>query len=307
MASKQSGTKRLTDKQIRAIVAAIVAIACFIAYTISQRAEKEEIAAVEGIFTLHVIDVGNADSLLLEQGETKVLIDAGERGDSKTVLRYLADRGIRTLDLVIATHPHTDHMGGMADVLKNIEVKRFIQSYMPESATPTSDAYFDMLEMLDKKNIPVEEAKPGTKIQIGEAVMEILAPLSPDEEPNNMSVVTRVTFGKRRFLLMGDAEKTVEEQLLRSGAALKADVIKLGHHGSRSSSSEAFIRKVDPTFAIMTCGAGNRYGHPHRETVALMEKLKIPAFRCDVEGCMQFTTDGDYLRVVTQNGTEEAA
>lgn len=254
----------------------------------------------DGELQVYFIDVGNADSILIRQGEVNVLIDAGERGDGDDVLAYLNNQGVKKLDLVIATHPHADHIGGMADVIDGIPVDKFVMSFMPEDETPTTATYLDMLEALDNHNVPVEEAKPGTVYSLGTAQLTVLAPLSESDEANNISVVTRLTFGKRSFLFMGDAETKVDKELLASGRPLTADVIKLGHHGSNTSSSQALLTKVDPDFAVIPCGKGNSYNHPHSEVLSRLEKMGVTIYRADMHGHIAFATDGENLTISTQ-------
>ena len=163
----------------------------------------------EGELQVYFIDVGNADSILIRQGEVNALIDAGERGDGDDILSYLSAQGVKKLDLVIATHPHADHIGGMAEVINAISIDKFVMSFMPEDETPTTATYLNMLTALDEKSIPVEEAKPGARYPLGTAQLTVLAPLFESNEANNVSVVTRLTFGERSFLFMGDAETAV--------------------------------------------------------------------------------------------------
>lgn len=254
----------------------------------------------EGELQVYFIDVGNADSILIRQGEVNALIDAGERGDGDDVLAYLNQQGVKKLDLVIATHPHADHIGGMADVINGIPIEKFVMSFMPEDETPTTATYLNMLEALDNKSVPVEEAKPGTVYTLGTAQLTVLAPLSESDEANNISVVTRLTFGERSFLFMGDAETDVEGELLTSGRPLSADVIKVGHHGSNTSSSQAFLSKVDPDYAIVPCGKGNSYGHPHSEVLARLDKMGVTVYRADVHGHIAIATDGKDFTISTQ-------
>ncbi len=254
----------------------------------------------EGELQVYFIDVGNADSILIRQGEVNALIDAGERGDGDDVLAYLNAQGVKKLDLVIATHPHADHIGGMADVINGIAIDKFVMSFMPKDETPTTATYLNMLTALDEKNIPVEEAKPGAVYMLGTAQLTVLAPLSESDEANNISVVTRLTFGERSFLFMGDAETDVEKELLTSGKPLSADVIKIGHHGSDTSSSQAFLTKVDPDHAVIPCGKGNAYGHPSADVLSRLEKMGITIYRADVHGHIAFATDGKNLTISTQ-------
>lgn len=257
---------------------------------------------VEGVMEVHYIDVGNADSILIRQGDQAMLIDAGERGDIDDILDYFGAHGVSKLDLVISTHPHADHLGAMAKILKKIPVERFVMAYMPAEATPTSAVYEDMLEVLDEKNIPVDEAKPGTVYALGDAEVQILAPISETDDANDMSVVTRVVFGNHAFLFTGDAGKSVEKDLMKSGYDLRADVLKVSHHGSNTGNTLSFIKKVAPQYAVITCGADNLYGHPHDEVVARLSKQKASVYRSDISGDIVFYSDGEKLTIETEKG-----
>lgn len=257
---------------------------------------------VEGEMEVHFIDVGNADSILVRQGDKNLLIDAGERGDVDDILTYFEQHGIYHLDMVIATHPHADHIGAMDQVIKNLPISKFVMSFMPEEATPTTATYEKMLTALDQKNVVVEEAKPGAVYELGEARVQILAPLKETEETNDMSVVTRVTFGQHAFLFTGDAGTAVEKQLLNSDFDLKADVLKVSHHGSTTGNSDKFLKKVAPIYAVIPCGSDNDYGHPHQEIIDRLNKRKIPFYRADVYGDIVITSDGNALTIKTEKG-----
>ncbi len=304
-----------TRKKITAAVAAAVVLFCLV-IELGQHIPGLGIPSWDELFTnadlsstsvtpdgelqVYFIDVGNADSILIRQGEANALIDAGERGDGDDVLAYLNTQGVKKLDLVIATHPHADHIGGMTDVINGIEIDKFVMSFMPEDETPTTATYLNMLTALDEKNVTVEEAKSGTVYALGTAQLTVLAPLSESSEANNISVVTRLTFGERSFLFMGDAETAVENELLLSGAPLSADVIKIGHHGSDTSSSQAFLSKVDADHAIIPCGKGNSYGHPNADVLSRLEKMDVAIYRADVHGHIAIATDGKSLDISTQ-------
>lgn len=263
---------------------------------------KESVIAPEGELQVHFIDVENADCILIRQGEHNMLIDAGDVGDERKILDYLSRHEIEKFDLVIATHPHADHIGEMATIIEKYDVDRFVMSFMPEGKEPTTKVYQSMLEALVDKDVPVEEAIPGKKYTLGTAQLEILAPIEEDSDPNAMSVVTRLTFGNRAFLFMGDAEAQVERQILTNGYNVKADVLKAGHHGSKTSTSDPFLRAVNPAYAVITCGVGNNYGHPHDETIKRLNNANIPYYRADICGDIVFVTDGTDLSVHTQKG-----
>jgi beta-lactamase superfamily II metal-dependent hydrolase len=257
--------------------------------------------AVEGELEVHFIDVGNADCTLVRQGDHTLLVDAGERGDGDDILEYLREQGVTKLDLVVATHAHADHIGSMADVLQALPVGRFLLAYMPEEETPTTATYLNMLEALDNKQIPTDEAKPNAVYEIGDARLQVLAPLQESKDTNDMSVVTRLTFGNHVFLFTGDAGTDVEKDMLQAGHTLQADVLKVGHHGSDTSSSEAFLKRVAPNYAMIPCGEGNSYGHPHKEILQRLNALGATIYRSDLHGDVVFTTDGSNLSVHTED------
>ena len=258
--------------------------------------------APEGELTVHFIDLGNADCILVRQGEHNMLIDAGDLGDEQEILKYLHTYGVEKFDIVIATHPHADHIGEMAAVLENFPVQRFVMAFMPEGKEPTSRAYLNMLEVLDEKNIPIDEAVPGDTYTLGTAQLQILAPISENSDPNAMSVVTRLTFGERSFVFTGDAEAPQEREILTKGYNVKADVLKAGHHGSKTSTSDPFLRAVAPQYVVITCGVGNSYDHPHNETIDRLEDANVPYYRTDEFGSIVFVTDGTSLTVQTEKG-----
>lgn len=247
-----------------------------------------------------VLDVGNADCILLENKGEYMLIDAGENSDGKAVVQALNYRGITKLKYVIATHADSDHIGGMDDVVNAFPIETFMMSFMPEEYTPTTVTYEKLLTALVERDVEVTEPKHGDTFTFGDATIEILSGLSDHDTTNEQSIVCAIRFGNNRFLMMGDAGKEVEEELLAAGVNLRADVLKVGHHGSRHSSTEAFIEAVSPDYAVITCGLNNSYGHPHRETVEVLEEIRANVYRCDLHGEIVLVSDGKTVTVTTE-------
>ncbi len=262
----------------------------------------ENVSVPDGELLVTVLDVGNADAILLQSGDDAMLIDAGETGDGDTVLSLLNEKGIDTLDYVIATHADSDHIGGMQAVLEGVKVENYIMSFMPEGYTPTSRTYMRVLETLDARDIPLKEAVVGDTFALGEAAVHILGPVGDFEEKNNQSVICKVVFGNNRFLFMGDAEREAETALLNSGADMRADVLKVGHHGGKNSTSEAFLKCVQPTVSVLTCGMDNAYGHPHTEALRRLRNIGTEIYRSDVNGTICMRADGETVTVTTQKG-----
>lgn len=261
---------------------------------------REDMSLGDSEFRLTVMDVGNADCLLLQNGGHSALIDAGENEDGNSIVSFLNRVGIMYLDYVIATHPDADHIGGMDEVVNNIKIGTFMMAYMPEGFTPTTRVYEDLLTSLIENDVTPVEPLFGDSYPFGDAFIDILSGLSDHTETNEQSIVCRVRFGKTRFLLMGDAGKEVEEELLENGVDLRADVLKVGHHGSRSSSSEDFITAISPSIALIPCGLGNRYNHPYAETLNTLRKVSCEIYRCDFHGDIMVVSDGETITVTTE-------
>ncbi|MBQ3330068.1 MAG: MBL fold metallo-hydrolase [Ruminococcus sp.] len=243
--------------------------------------------------TVHFIDVGEGDCTLLESDDEFVLIDAGERDYGEEVLRYIEDQGADELKYMIATHPHSDHVGGLRTVIDGMDTENFI------TVSCDSDTYTweKLMRAVDRNSINMIEAEAGTTYSFGKASLTIMAPLSRDEENyNNLSVVTRVVCGDISFLIEADAERESEYEMVDAGETLSADVIRCGHHGSSDASSDKLLKAVNPAFGVASCGEGNEYGHPHRETVQKFETMGCPLLRTDEAGTIVAYTDGRNLR-----------
>jgi len=240
--------------------------------------------------TVHFIDVGQGDCELIEAQGHFLLIDAGERGNEDKVIKYLRSQGVEALDYVVATHPHSDHMGGLAyGVLEAFPVGTVIAPRFSPENTPTTltyEKFLDCVTELVAAGTKAEYARPGKTYPLGEASFTILGPLKEDgKNYNNDSVVLRVEYQNSAALFMGDAEKKVESALLKEwGEGLRADLLKAGHHGSKTSSNEDFLYIVEPSDVVISCGVGNSYGHPHREVLDRCRAYGIRVSRTDIEG-----------------------
>lgn len=249
--------------------------------------------------TVHFIDVGQGDSILLGSKDEFVLIDAGEKEYGETVTEYLNYQNVATLKYVIATHPHSDHCGGLTEVINSVKCENFITA---ETDQQTS-TWLDVLNAVDSNNVNYIDAKRSDTYSFGEAQFTILAPCSDIyDDYNNYSVVIKVTCGNASFLLTGDAEALSENEMIKSGEDLSADVLKIGHHGSNTSSSENFLKAVNPKYAVISCGKANDYGHPHEETLEKLEKLGITYLRTDLLHTIIATTDGSSVKFFTSDG-----
>lgn len=237
------------------------------------------------------MDVGQGDAAYIKVNGNDILIDAGPRSNSKELLEQLKAKNIDDFELVIATHPHEDHIGGMVDVFKEYEVKAF---YSPK-ITHTTKTYENLVKAVKDEGLKTKELKGGMVINLGEgAKFEVFTPQKSEyEELNDYSPIMKLSFGDTSYLFTGDAEKLAEEEALaKYKTSLDSDVIKFGHHGSSSSSSNAFIEAVSPKYGIISCAKDNKYGHPHRETLDIIKKYNIKTFRTDTDGEIILTSDG---------------
>ncbi len=249
--------------------------------------------------SVHFIDVGKADSIYIKCKDKNILIDAGEKNTYDLVNEYLRRQNVKVLDLVIATHPHTDHIGGMPKVIEEFQINKLLIPELKEEVIPTSITYEKLLLAIKNKNIAPERPIPGNSFNIGGLIFEVLAPNKQYDDVNNNSIVVKMTFKNTSFLFTGDAEKKSENDMMNNNFNLEADVLKVGHHGSKTSTSSAFLRKVDPKYAVI-CVGEDRYNLPKKITIDKLTKRNIKIFRTDCNGTVVFSTDGNKISVFTE-------
>lgn len=246
---------------------------------------------------VHFLNVGQGDCILIESYDKNLLIDSGPNTSSKKVIRYLHNHNIKKLDYVIATHPHEDHIGAMDDIISKFTVDNF---FAPKVASHNTD-FLNLVTEVSQKKKKINISKSGLEFNINENTK--LTFLSPQEDNydnlNNYSTVIKLQFKQISFLFTGDSEKLIEEELIKGQADLAAQVLKIGHHGSKTSSSKNFVSKVDPTYAVISCGLGNDYGHPDKATLNTLTELKIKSYRTDKQGDIIFASDGKNLSSFT--------
>lgn len=253
------------------------------------------IPSVEGNMEVHFLDVGQADSILIKAptGEN-MLIDAGNNGDSDLVYSYLKEQNVEKLNVVIGTHPHEDHIGSLDTVINNFSVEKV---YMPKASSNTK-TFKDVLTSIKNKGLKVTSPTPGDTFNLGEAKCTILAPNSSDyDDTNNYSIVLKVQYGNNSFLFTGDAEDVSENEMLSKGYDLKADVLKAGHHGSESSTTESFLDAVSPKHAVICVGKDNKYGHPDNVVLERLKSNNINVYRTDESGTIVVTSDGQNITI----------
>jgi competence protein ComEC len=248
-----------------------------------------------------VLDVGQGDSILiLTPGGKVALVDAGEPGDGKRILEAMKRHGADHIDLFVATHAHADHIGAADEVIKAAPVGEVLYSGVPN----TTKNYEDFLKAVDEKGVKLTRAAPGQAYELGGgARLLVLAPIEPffrkedlrsgGNEPNANSVVARFEYGQFSMLLTGDAEAQTEDRMIRNGAYLASDVLKVGHHGSKYATSEEFLKRGEFKHAIISAGGANRYGHPAQEVLDRLRAAQVRIYRTDFQGELVITTKGE--------------
>ena len=247
-------------------------------------------------FEVHFIDVGQADSALIEcDGET-MMIDGGNVADSNVVAAYLKKEDVTELNYVVCSHAHEDHVGGLSGALS---VTKADNIYAPKTETNTK-AYKNFKKKAEEQNVEIKHPNIGDEIQLGSSSVEFLGPVDENgKDLNSTSIVLKITYGNTSFLFTGDAESDEEEEILNSGADLKSTVLKVGHHGSRTSTSYPFLREVMPQYAVISVEKGNSYGHPNEETLSKLSDAGVEVYRTDESGDIVMTSDGNNISITT--------
>jgi len=267
-------------------------------YTFFSYVQKNFFQVSNHNLQFHFIDVGQGDSSLIitPKGKT-ILIDAGDEAHAKNVVSYVREQGIEKLDLVIATHPDADHIGGMDKVIKNFDIDVFA---MPDVSAKTNQ-YKQIQRELKAKKMKATRLYQGDEVQIDDDIdFEILSPVKGKkyDDTNEYSIVAKIVYKDTSFILMGDATMENEVDIINNVPDIDIDVLKLGHHGSSTSSSDYFITKTSPKIAIISCGKNNKYGHPHQEVMRVLKKHGVTPYRTDEMGDIVITSDGKEIKYI---------
>lgn len=289
-------TKKTRLKYVLVCISIIFVIVCV---TISYRSTIKTNLDLEDNMITHFIDVGQGDCTLIQVNNKNLLIDSGTSDSKQKLIRYLKKNNITKLDFIVATHPHEDHIGGMANVIKNFEVGEF---WAPK-AVATTQSFNDMIDALRAKNLKIKIATPNTSLNLGPSTTCII--LSPNkttyDNVNNYSSALRITYKNSTYLFTGDIETQAEDEIMANGYDLSAQVLKVAHYGSKTSSSKEFLDKVSPKIAIISCGIDNDYGHPNKETLDRLKKINCIVYRTDIDKTIVLVSDGAKIKKLTGN------
>lgn len=256
----------------------------------------EQPTNIDSDCSIHFIDVGQGDSaLIISDGQT-ILIDAGENDKGRVVASYLNRLKIKKIDLLIATHPHSDHIGGMDTIINEFEIGQILMPKLPNKLVPTTRTYTDVLTAIANKGLKITPAKVGMTFEFGRGKLKVLGPVEDFEELNDTSLVAQFVYDNDETILFtGDMEMNAEKVLLETKPNIKSDILKVAHHGSSSSTHRNFFEAVDPTYCVISVGDGNKYNHPNKSVLKLIKEYNKQLYRTDYDGSIVFhIVDGEF-------------
>ncbi|MBR5321627.1 MAG: MBL fold metallo-hydrolase [Clostridia bacterium] len=295
---------------------ALISIVAFVVYILdfsgiaSVSEIKNYLGVIDGVslvdsdFAIYYLDVGQSDCSIVVCDDEVLMIDCGTYNQLNVIRQSIHTLEIDEIDYMIVTHQHDDHMGSATDLINDLSVKNFIMPKLTQTNNVTSKAYNVLINTLDNKKITKIPAQNCKSFMLGRALVEILSPSVQNNNLNNMSVVLKITYGNTEFLFQGDAESKIENDLLRSDYDIDVDVLKIGHHGSKTSSTDKYLEATSPDIAIISSGYDNNYGHPNGTVLNRLENDNIKAFSTFLDGNIAVTSDGETITVYTQNNKD---
>ncbi len=242
-------------------------------------------------FSVHFIDVGQGDCSLIKCGDKNILIDTGDSIYSRKVIKYLKSQNVRKIDYLIISHPHSDHIGGLEKIAKDISVDTIFIINIEKSIEPKDIDYYNINKIISQKNFNIRNPVSEEKLKVKDAELIFYVPTYNSENLNNSSIVTMITYNDKKFLFTGDIEKASEKELISKKYDLKADVLKVAHHGSNSSSTDEFLKAVNPEYCVISCGNDNSFIHPSDSTIKRLNMYANNIFRTDLLTNIVFESD----------------
>lgn len=285
-------------KLIALLLILLLLTGCASSNPVDPTTEPADTSTYDPGLTVHFLDVQHADCILLACGGEYALVDGGYPESGDRIVAYLQEQGIKELDLMVGTHPHGDHIGGLPQVLDTFPTETVWTSQLPY----TNDYVSDFTNAVTRNGADFVQPRPGERFQLGDATIDVIGPLNLRyEDANDLSLVLMVTYGDTRFLLTGDMEEVAERELVEAEVDLKADVLKVGHHGSSSSTSYRFLRAVAPTYGVISLAALNEYGHPHRDPMSRLMDADVTIYRTDKMYDIVAFSDGETISFTCGN------
>ncbi len=303
-----------TKKQ-RKLIAYILAFLIFaisvflleITDTISLNQIKNTFGAIDGVtpvdsdFAIYYLDVGQSDCTIVTCDDEVLMIDCGTLNQLNTIRQSLLSLDIKKIDYMVISHQHDDHMGSATKIINDYNVENLIMPRLTQSNNVTSKTYNVLINTINDKNITKIPAQDCKEFMIGEARVEILSPNSQSNNLNNMSVVLKITYGETEFLFQGDSESKIENDLMRADYDIDVDVLKIGHHGSKTSTSSKYLEATSPEIAVISSGYDNNYGHPNGEILKRLDGSEITTFITSLNDDIVISSNGKKISVNTQN------
>ncbi len=296
--------KRITDKRLFSGIIVLIVLAVFAIvsrFNSDSDSPDTETAAANSLslksyeFSVSFIDVNQGDCELIVCEDIAILVDGGESEEAADVLQYLNDNGVSELDYYILSHPHSDHIGASAQIIDSVKCDYVVMTDFSENNIPTTRCFEDMLDACEENGVEIITVGAGDVINADKLELKFYAPFFESEDYNDMSLVFTASYMNSTVLFTGDTGVSVERDILEEYPDISADVIKIAHHGSSSSSCREFIEAVSPDYAVISCGSDNKYGHPHKETTALLNYLGIEYKRTDNSGTVIYCGDGNNM------------
>lgn len=247
---------------------------------------------------VHFIDCGQGDCAMIKSNGVVTVIDAGPGANSEKVFEYIEKSGVTKIDNLVLTHMHEDHIGGAKKLIERFDIGKIYACMPKEGTEPSTTVYYNLLKAISKKGLSINSTKAGDKFMAGAFTMDVLSPSKDYDKTNNQSLVIHATYNKISFLFTGDAETDPCNDMLKSYKfELKSTVLKVGHHGSKTSTSKKFLSAVSPTYAVISCGEGNDYNHPHGTILKRLNEQDVKIYRTDLQGSIVMLTNGESINI----------
>ena len=258
-----------------------------------EKEKTKQVVILHDKLRIYYVDVGQAEAILIDSGGEYMVIDGGNNADGPLLVEYFKELGVNKIKYVVGSHAHEDHIGGLDDIITNFDVDTI---YIPDAIT-TTRTFEDLLDSIDKKNMKYKVPKIDSTFNLKDAEIKVIYTGNDTDDLNNSSIILKLTYGNTSFLFTGDTTSIIEKQILDKD--IESDVLKVAHHGSKYSSSAHFLKKVNPKYAVISCGNDNTYDHPNSLTLKKLERMNVKTYRTDRDGTVIAVSDGNNISFET--------